>query len=93
MKRYVLVVLSVLSFSHPRNAAADVTLFWDSNVETDLAGYQILYGIAPRTYTSIVDVGNRTSHQFTNPATRTTSPCARMTHKGSPVRCPQKFPR
>ena len=66
MKRYVLVVLSVLSFSHPRNAEADVTLFWDSNFETDLAGYQILYGIAPRTYTAMVDVGNRTSHQFTN---------------------------
>jgi hypothetical protein len=48
----------------PSIAAADVTVLWDSNVEPDLAGYQIGYGVAPGQYTGLVDAGNRTSYSF-----------------------------
>ena len=63
---FAFVCFSTLILIVPSLAEADVTISWDSNVESDLAGYQILYGLAPRTYTSIVDIGNSTSHQFTN---------------------------
>jgi hypothetical protein len=43
-----------------------VTLQWDSNHESDLAGYTIYYGTASHQYGSSVDVGNHTSYQFTN---------------------------
>ena len=50
----------------PSNAVADVTVVWDSNVEADLAGYQIAYGVAPGQYTTMVDAGNATSYRFTD---------------------------
>jgi chitodextrinase len=48
------------------SVAADVTLAWNSNVETDIAGYQISYGFAPGQYGGMVDAGNRTSYRFTD---------------------------
>jgi len=35
-----------------------VTLIWDPNNESDLAGYRIYYGIASRSYDNVIDVGN-----------------------------------
>ena len=46
--------------------AADVTLAWDSNVEEDVAGYEVAYGTASGNYTAVVDVGNATSHRLFN---------------------------
>ena len=46
--------------------AADVALGWDSNVEEDIAGYYVGYGLAPGHYTEVVDVGNATSHRLFN---------------------------
>ena len=37
--------------------AADVTLAWDENTESDVAGYKVYYGIESGTYTTIIDVG------------------------------------
>ncbi|MFA6662501.1 MAG: fibronectin type III domain-containing protein, partial [Bacilli bacterium] len=40
---------------------AQLTLAWDTNSETDLAGYKIHYGLQSRTYDTTCDVGNFTS--------------------------------
>ena len=52
--------------------AGTVTLAWDPNTESDLAGYLLSYGTASGQYTITIDVGNATSYQFSepNPATR-----------------------
>jgi hypothetical protein len=41
--------------------AASVTLAWDPNTESDLAGYKIHYGTSSKDYQYSVDVGNFTS--------------------------------
>jgi len=40
-------------------SAAQVSLAWDLNTEPDLAGYKIYIGYASRTYSWIVDAGNK----------------------------------
>jgi hypothetical protein len=39
---------------------AEITLAWDANPESDVAGYKVYYGTASRKYTHSVDVGNVT---------------------------------
>ena len=46
--------------------AETVTLAWDPNSESDLAGYRLHYGTASRNYTQIIDVGNVTQYAITN---------------------------
>ena len=46
--------------------AAQVSLAWNPNTETDLAGYKIYIGYAPRTYSWIVDAGNQTQGVVNN---------------------------
>ena len=41
---------------------AQVTLTWDPNTETDLAGYDIYYGTSSGNYQSKTDVGNVTTY-------------------------------
>jgi fibronectin type 3 domain-containing protein len=41
--------------------AGDVTLAWDANTETDIAGYRIHYGLASWNYDHVLDAGNNTS--------------------------------
>jgi Ig-like domain-containing protein len=51
-----------------RTAAADtLTVTWDPNIEPDVVGYLVSIGPAPGQYTSVVDVGNQTWHQFIEP--------------------------
>jgi type IV pilus assembly protein PilY1 len=45
--------------------AAQIKLAWDSNGESDLAGYKIYYGTSSKSYTGSVDVGNVTSYTLT----------------------------
>ncbi len=61
-----LVVLSlILFFTNINIYAAQVSLVWGSNSESDLAGYKIYYGNSSRNYDSNVDVGNQTSYTVT----------------------------
>jgi len=42
----------------PVTNQAVVTLAWDASPSTDVTGYKLYYGIANRTYTNNIDVGN-----------------------------------
>ena len=63
-----LLLMSVANVSF----AKDVTLAWDANQESDVAGYKVYYGTNPGTYTgaeamegpSPVEMGNGTSATF-----------------------------
>jgi len=41
--------------------AAEVNLAWDPNMEPDVAGYKVYYGLGSRNYDHVMDVGNSTS--------------------------------
>jgi len=58
--RLLLAGIIVLALALPANAAT-VDLAWDTNTETDLAGYKMHYGTAKGVYNVVVDVGNKTS--------------------------------
>lgn len=42
--------------------ARQVTLAWDANTERNLGGYRLYYGLASRSYSSTIDVGNQTRY-------------------------------
>jgi hypothetical protein len=46
--------------------AADATLAWDANTESDLAGYKIYYGNGSHVYGSPVILGKVTTYTITN---------------------------
>jgi hypothetical protein len=56
--------------------AATVTLQWDSNRESDIAGYVVAYGTKSGDLASTVDVGNHTSYRVTDLETDHTYFCA-----------------
>ena len=45
--------------------AADVTIAWDANTESDLAGYMLFYGTTSGSYPNSIDVGNTTEYTLT----------------------------
>src|SRR5262245_63110084 len=44
--------------------ATTITASWSPNPEPNIAGYQLMYGTASRSYTTVVDVGKVTSYSF-----------------------------
>ena len=60
-----LIVLLLVIASITAAWAGDVTLAWDPNTESDLAGYKLHYGPAPRTYIYSINVGNVTTRTLT----------------------------
>jgi hypothetical protein len=66
--RLILLLLGIL-LSHisipPYLKAADVTLAWDANTESDLAGYKIYYGNITGSYNTSINVGNVTTYRIT----------------------------
>jgi hypothetical protein len=68
-KLFVAVVIALLvgaAAGMAWAAAGEVTLAWDPNSETDLAGYRIHWGTATGTYTQHVDVGNVVQYTVKN---------------------------
>jgi hypothetical protein len=63
---YLEIAVSVIIGVIAANAlAADVSLAWDPNAESDLAGYRIHYGTASNSYSVHIDVHNVTSYTVT----------------------------
>jgi len=59
-----LLISSVCSiFAAQAFAYGGVTVSWDPNTESDLAGYKVHYGSSSRNYDNILWVGNQTSYQ------------------------------
>jgi hypothetical protein len=57
----VLFLCLFLAGPVPGHAATNITLTWDKNTETDLAGYVVYTGTASGSYTETLDVGNMNS--------------------------------
>jgi hypothetical protein len=53
--------LIVASMVAPAQGQDSLTLGWDSSQDSAVAGYRLYEGIAPRTYTKVIDVGNATT--------------------------------
>jgi hypothetical protein len=67
MLKLLLLGIIIPALIVPRTTmAADVTLAWDANSETDLAGYKIYYGSVSQSYTNVVDVGNVITYTVQN---------------------------
>lgn len=63
-------VLLFLLFSSS-GLAADVTISWDANTESDLAGYKVYYGTVTGTYGSPTILGKQTTYTLTGLPTGT----------------------
>lgn len=59
----LIALLGSLSLAH---AASSVTLAWDPNPESDIAGYRVHYGTMSGNYTQMLDVGNNTTATVSN---------------------------
>jgi len=57
------------------NAQNQLPLVWESSPETDVAGYVLYLGTTSGTYSTILDVGNSTSHSFSGLTAGTTYYC------------------
>src|SRR5439155_8138343 len=59
--------MALLLLQIPLAEAGTVTLQWDPNPETTIAGYIVSYGTMPGQYSEVVDVGNQTWFAFAEP--------------------------
>jgi fibronectin type III domain protein/HYDIN/CFA65/VesB family protein len=62
----LLLIFALLAASTRSADAGSLTLAWDANIESDIAGYIVYYGTTSGSYTSSVDVGNVTSYMMTS---------------------------
>ena len=66
----LIILITPLAFSLGPLAsaalAASVTLAWDRNQDTDIAGYRAYYGTSSGNYTAMISVGNQTTCTITN---------------------------
>ncbi len=65
VRRYSLVISLFALLGCSPALAADITLLWDANSETNLAGYKVYYGTASRTYSAPVVLGKQTTYTLT----------------------------
>jgi len=66
-RRFFAGLIALCAFASASNthAAQNVTLAWDANSETNLAGYKLYYGAASRAYTNVSNLGNVLSASVT----------------------------
>ena len=66
--RYAIYTLLFALCTMPLQAAnaATVTLAWDKNTESDIAGYKLYYGTSSRNYKYSQDVGNSTTYTISD---------------------------
>ena len=57
----IIFLILILAFFSTSAMSAEVSLAWDPNTESDLAGYKIHYGQSSGNYQYSVDIGNFTS--------------------------------
>ena len=57
---FIVVLISLWTFSGQNANAVDVTLSWNANNESNLAGYKIYYGTLSGEYSNAVDVSGAT---------------------------------
>jgi hypothetical protein len=62
----LLIGLAVFISGGSEAQAEQVTLAWDANGESDLAGYKLHLGTASNAYTAVIDVANQTSYTVNN---------------------------
>ena len=62
---FEIVVCIIVGVTASNASAAQATLAWDPNTESDLAGYRIHYGTASGSYTVHTDVHNVTTYTVT----------------------------
>ena len=61
MKKLYLCVILLLLFSNLFAEGRSVVLSWDSNTESDLAGYRVYYGTSSKNYDTTFSPGKVTS--------------------------------
>jgi hypothetical protein len=61
----MMVFGAALSAAPSEVLAANVTLAWNPNTESNLSGYKIHYGLGSRSYSTAVDVGKNVSYTMT----------------------------
>ncbi len=63
----VFLVFSIVFLIQIPNAfPAQLTVGWDENTETNIAGYKLYYGTSSGNYTNTVDAGLQTEYTLTN---------------------------
>lgn len=67
-----LVFLMLAAIAQAQAQTLDLTLSWDQNPETDIAGYRVHWGTTSGHYTETRDVGNFTTYKVTGLAQGTT---------------------
>lgn len=61
------IILAFVSICLPlKSYSAEVTLAWDPNIEADVDGYVLYYGIYSGFYTEAVDIGKLTEYTLTD---------------------------
>lgn len=64
--KHIFLAAAIFLVSVSNGVAGSATFGWKANTETDLAGYKIHYGPAPRQYDKTVDCGNVTKFKVEN---------------------------
>jgi len=59
------IVLIILSMAFAASAT-DITVVWDANSESDIAGYILFYGTSSSNYSNSIDVGNNTQYTLSD---------------------------